>query len=211
MTSHCSQDIWQNWPTRVLLWCNSPWQLGTSPFAPAKWTQGIRAPSTFQAILSGHCQMMRLARNLQFWWNIGLKNVRLSSLSHQRVGSIGREWKRVETSLAYVGYVSCPLTTYLANHRRIETVVHSWETKYRNAATITMSFRSWLPNRGLCTDFFYLDVILKWRRFSSPGRSFSAMPKWRRLRTNDGGLTCMQHGYTAYFDHCACQTMYQAA
>ena len=41
--------------------------------------------------------------------------------------------------------------------------------------------------------YFYLEVILKWRRFSSPGRRFSAMSKWRSLRrpTNDGGLTCM--------------------
>ena len=38
---------------------------------------------------------------------------------------------------------------------------------------------------------FYLEVIVKWWRFSSPGRRFSAMPKWRRLRTNDGGLPCM--------------------
>ena len=40
-------------------------------------------------------------------------------------------------------------------------------------------------------NFNNLEATVKWRRFSSPGRRFSAMPKWRRLRTNDGGLTCM--------------------
>ena len=40
-------------------------------------------------------------------------------------------------------------------------------------------------------NFLNLGVTVKWRRVSSPGRRFSAMPKWRRLRTNDGGLTCM--------------------
>ena len=40
-------------------------------------------------------------------------------------------------------------------------------------------------------NFFYIEVTVKWRRFSSPGRRFSAMSKWRSVRTNDGGLTCM--------------------
>ena len=64
----------------------------------------------------------------------------------------------------------------------------------RNGANIPLSCHSWLSK--IYPIFVYIVVTVKWRTFSSPGRRFSAMPKWRSLRTNDGGLTwlyCMHN------------------
>ena len=104
-------------------------------------------------------------------WNIGLRK---TSCFPVRVSVV---WKLVWEWVPY------SLSEYLANHRPL---CISGQTKWQNGAKITLNldYQSYRPT------FFYLEVIVKWRRFSSPGRRFSGMPKWRSLRMNDGGLTC---------------------
>ena len=69
--------------------------------------------------------------------------------------------------------------------------------KCRKCVKIRLRFHYWLPKKY---DFF---LISGWQSNYGDFRlrewRFSAMPKWRRLRTNDGGLTCMLLKWQACF------------
>ena len=88
---------------------------------------------------------------------------------------LGRQWARQKLGWSCV----------LANHKPLCV---QWRNKMWKWRDYSLEFSLLITTKF---EFFYIEVTAKWRRFSSPGRRFSAMPKWRSVRTNDGGLTCM--------------------
>ena len=129
---------------------------------------GIRSR---HANASRHCQItMRCLLNLKIlWWNISLRNVQLSS--SRRHGLKTRS-----------GMSECETGMVRRSNHAAEK---------QNGEMARIFPRVFTLDDQNYTQFFFIEVTVKWRRFSSPGRRFSAMPKWRSLRTNDGGLTCM--------------------